>query len=164
MALLSLVLILICLSGNINALSCVQYTDTVANFTLEAAKEIINKQLLVDGYAKCAIDIRFHYDEKYIKIKFSKAFESTIAKINREVRVDTSISIADGRTILNPARIETSVEFVCDYADECDRHFVLGHLDWLFKANYDQLMSVIRSLLLTHNNKTGRNHLFISLL
>jgi hypothetical protein len=110
------------------------------------------------------VDINFDYDEKYIQIKFNKTFESTIAKINREVRVDTSIAIVDGRTILNPARIRTSVEFAYDYADKCDRYFAFDHLDWLFKANYDQLTSVIRSLLLTNNNKTGKNHLFISLL
>jgi hypothetical protein len=165
MILFYFVLILVCLSGVTEALSCVGGGEIfIRNFTIEGAKEIVKNQKLVDGYAKCAVDINFDYDQKYINIKFGSNVGSKNIKINQQVRVDTFMVIDDGKTTLNPARIETAVESACDYADGCDLQFIRDHLDWLFKVNHDQLMSVLRSLLLTHENKTGRNHLFISLL
>jgi hypothetical protein len=53
-----------------------------------------------------------------------KSFKSTFLCINQEVRVDTWIKIADNNKILNSVHVNNVVEFVCNYANECDRCFV----------------------------------------
>jgi hypothetical protein len=71
--------------------------------------------------------------------------------------MDTSIFLTDQKSVLIPARIQATVKFACDYADACDRRFVLDHLPWLIKTNHHQLELAIRPLLIADDDNTGLN-------
>ncbi len=65
--------------------------------------------------------------------------------------------MAKNQELIIPAKILTHVTFACDYADACNRRFVLDHLPWVIKTNYSQLESIIRPLLVVNNDNTGKN-------
>ncbi len=79
--------------------------------------------------------ISINYLYQYIEINFDAVFQSYDLKINQEVSVETWIQTTDDKGTFDPAKILNFVEFACDYADKCDRRFVLKHLEWLFKES-----------------------------
>ena len=148
-------LILVHLIGNIDGLSCLMHKMTeIQNFTLTAGKDYVNKQIPVDGRKMCIAEIDFAYNDNSMRFDFGNTDLSGLTKINREVRIDTTIYLTY-QSPLDLAIIRTVLHFECDSADECDRQFTIDHLDWLSKANYNRLASIFHSLIFTNNNKTG---------
>jgi hypothetical protein len=162
---LFLVLTLVFISTSTNALSCIHADEPIKisnDFTFAAVEKALGDLPSDDGYDECLVEIKFDYDHQDIEISFDTAFQSSYLDTNREVRLDFWMALADGKTIFKPAKIKKVVEFACDYADQCDRHFVFDHLEWLFNAKYDKLESGIRPLLTADNENTGKNDVQLS--
>ncbi len=147
-------------TSSTNALFCIDTDEPIKisnDFTFAAVQKAINNLAVTNKSIKCLVEIGFDYYHQDIEIGFGEAAsKSSYLNTNRKVRVSFSMVLADGKTIFNPAEIENIVGFACDYADECDRRFVFDHLEWLFNAKYDKLVSVIRSLLTADNDNTGK--------
>jgi hypothetical protein len=148
-----------------NALKCIDADKpigTLNSLGLSAVRKAINNLNITDKYDKCLVEIYIDYLHPYTEVSFGTTFESSYLVTNREVRVDFLIDLTKDETTINPASIYNILEFACDYTDECDRHFVLNHLEWLFKATYVQLESAIRPLLMTDDDNKGKNIISIS--
>jgi hypothetical protein len=156
----SIIIFIIVIIYHSYGLSCIDDAQSIKiskDLTLMTVEKALKNLTIVDRDEPCRVEITFCYFNQFIEIIFGEAFEPTDLDVNQEVRIDTWIQIADGQTIINPIHIDNIVEFTCDYADECDRQFVFYQLEWLLKANYDQLASIILALLLPDYTKTGKN-------
>jgi hypothetical protein len=146
-----------------NALNCTdadQPIEILNDFTLLAVKEALNNLTVTDRYDQCLVEIYMDYLGQYIKITFGTALQSHHLMRNQEVRIEFLIRLTEDEPDFNSA-ITNILEFACDYTDECDRYFVLNHLEWLFKAKYIELDSAIRpSLTANDDNNTGKNTMF----
>jgi hypothetical protein len=153
------VLLLIFISKSIETLFCINAVQPIRildNFTLTVVKKILNHLTVDDKSETCFVEIRFYFKYQSAEILFGPATStSNVAKINHEIRVLMSIGIVRGTIIVNPRSIIQLIKSACDYADGCDRRFVLKHLQWLSKTNHNQLESVVRPLLLPNNDYRG---------
>jgi hypothetical protein len=122
---------------------------------VSAVEKVTNNLTVTDTYNECFVQISINYFYQCIEISFGSTFHTNFLIKNQEVHVTFSMDLAEDEIIFDSARIINILKFACDYADECDRHFVLNHLDWLFKAKYVQLESAIRPLLTTHDDNAG---------
>jgi hypothetical protein len=151
---------LVIITSRSNALNCIDADEPIEldgdDFTLPAVQEAIKNLIVDDTYDECFVKISVDYLYHRIEISFGTAFQSNDLETNQEVSVKTWIQATDDKGTFDPAEIHNFVEFACDDAGECDRRFVLDHLEWLFKANYNQLVSVISPLLTSKDQYTGK--------
>ncbi len=162
---LFLVLTVVFISTSTNALSCIdadKSTEMSTYLGLANIENVINNLKVNNIYDECFVEIRFDYYNQSIKISFGTASESNNVITNQQVIVHFSMNLSDGKIIFTPAKIVNNVRFACDYANECDRLFVLNHMKWLFNAKYDKLESTIRPLLTADNDNTGKNDVELS--
>ncbi len=137
------VLLLIFISESFEALFCINAIQPIRiwnDFTLDVVEKILNNLTVDDNFETCVVEIRFYFNYQSAVILFGSAVStSNVVEINHEVHVLMSIGITRGKTIVNPSSIIQFVKSACDYADECDRRFVLKHLQWLSKTNHSQI-------------------------
>jgi hypothetical protein len=144
-----------------NALNCIDVDQPIriyaGVFKLHLAQQFINDNLKINNtYKECFVEIYINYLYKNMIINFDRSFSSYNLKTNQEVRIETWIQTFENRKTFDSANIFNVVVFKCNYADQCDHRFVLDQLDWLFKANYEQLVSAISPLLTSTNQYTGK--------
>jgi hypothetical protein len=153
---------LIFINESVEVLFCIDAIQPIRisnDFTLAVVEKILNNLTVDDKFETCFVEIRFYFNYQSAVILFGPAAStSNVVEINHEVRVLMSIGITRGTIIANPSSIIQFIKSACDYADECDRRFVLKHLQWLSKTNHSQLESVIRLLLLPNDDYTGNKN------
>jgi hypothetical protein len=151
---------LVIITSRTNALNCIDVDEIIEkdgdDFTLAAVQEAIENLIDDDTDDECYVRIFVDYLHQYIEISFDMDPQSNYLETNREVSVETWIQITDGTGTFDPAKILNFVEFACDDVDKCDRRFILKHLEWLSKAKYGQLVSVISPLLTSKDQYTGK--------
>jgi hypothetical protein len=152
---------LVIITSRTNALNCIDADEPIKkdgdDFTLPAVQEAIENLTVNDTYDECYVNIFVDYLYQHIEISFDMALQlNDDLQIYQEMYVETRIQTTDDKGTFDPAQIHNFVEFACDYADGCDRRFVVKHLEWLFNAKYDQLVSVISPLLTSKDKYTGK--------
>ncbi len=144
-----------------SALYCIHTDNSFTfNFTKESSqdlKQIIKTLTETNQYEECCVLVSVSSENKQISVKFGTDAQSA-TEINLEVFVETLIELPRNNPIVNSAKTTNSIEFKCNSEDECDRRFVLDHMEWLMEVNHEKLISVIQPWFIAEDNNAGRNN------
>jgi hypothetical protein len=153
----ALILIAVLLSSStIHGLSCIAHDVLVVNlpnlnresFMLELDKLSVN-----EDEAVCRVSLTIGYAEKQLYVEFSKLIEEGRLSIN-EVVFSTEVTPDRNGNIL----LLNVLSYACSKSDNCERHFLLNHIEWLLTATYSNLMTNIAPLIVNQNSSPGKCH------
>ncbi len=125
------------------------------NYTSEYLENLINTypnyDYTNDNINMCRVEIFIDYQEHSVAISFADSFQWS--------QIDDGEARLDFLIVLNKTAIKSDylnvLEYACNDNDQCDKTFVLNHIDWLLNVNYSTFEIQLKNLLLTNSTKTG---------
>ncbi|CAF4472437.1 unnamed protein product, partial [Rotaria socialis] len=138
-----------------NALICsdaeISFVVSLKNFSLDEFISLINLRVSTNGHKKCLVDIQVNYAQKILIVLFGSGISSSSLTTNRQIYMDTYLALAqDDIYIKSHNVIINHVQFACN-TNDCNHQFLLRHLEWLVKMEYNDLVSNISPLLIKKN-------------
>lgn len=133
-----------------NALKCVHLfkplTIERGNFYLYNIEDKV-RALTTSKDEVCRVEINVIYQQRRIEIRFDKAFNAGDLVRNTQIHMRSTMIVTNSITT---AQTMNTLQFTCDYSDECDRQFFFDHINWLFDSNFSVLTNTIAPLLVNH--------------
>ncbi|CAF3724691.1 unnamed protein product [Rotaria socialis] len=143
-----------------NALICsdaeISFVVSLKNFSLDEFISLINLRVSTNGHKKCLVDIQVNYAQKILIVLFGSGISSSSLTTNRQIYMDTYLALAQDDIYLKSHNVIINhVQFACN-TNDCNHQFLLRHLEWLVKMEYNDLVSNISPLLIKKNEIIDR--------
>ena len=140
--------------SNSNSLKCVHLFNPLKmdrnKFDLSEIKSEVHA-LPTSKDDVCRVEIKIIYQQRRIEIRFDNAFKPGDLVRNTQIHMNSMVVVVN--SITTTQAINT-LQFTCDYGDDCDRQFFFDHINWLFHSNFSILTNTIAPLLV-NNTATG---------
>jgi len=99
---------------------------------------------------RCRVEMSIDHENIFLTISFSKSL-TTSNWSDHKLQFETSMYV----NIRPDTRVTKNLEYACSGQDNCEREFVLKHLEWFVQANFITLHTSIYLLLKAVNDKSG---------
>jgi hypothetical protein len=158
MKLFFLLLFVVLLWSNNNALQCIDYTGErlfeVSDLT--EVKEFIDKLDTSEGYEVCSIVYGILYPRKTFIVAFGEGIGDFQNYVNMDVFFKILLFITSNGTIVDPASGQKLFLFTCNDQDACERQFWRDHIDWFIREESTIFERAFRLILITENKEKGK--------
>jgi hypothetical protein len=158
MNLFFLLVVIVLLSSNSNALQCVNEKTLVIFTAVNVSKaiEFVDTLPTTEEYEVCYIVYQVNYSENNFMVYLGASIRQVAADINMGVYLDMKISMASGIDVINPVAGHKKFYFKCNDEDACERHFWRNHMQFLVKEDSTMLKEAFRSALITKIQEKGK--------
>jgi hypothetical protein len=150
-----IVVVVLSIFPAIHGLSCIalerQVSVPISNLNLANFVQFVDQQPVSEDQDHCRVLILINYPEQLLGIQFTKILEPNPLSVG-EVQFATIITQGDNGSI----RLIHALETACSTSDNCEKQFLIHHLDWILKVQYTDFFQNGVALLLGGNSSSGK--------
>jgi hypothetical protein len=161
MRLFFLLLLVVLLRSNSNALQCIKpiapIIFTAVNVT--NAIEFVDQLETIEEDGVCRVSYKFSYSENYFMVIFGIDYSQIHGDVNMDVYLDMKYYMASGTDVYYPGTGYKKLYFKCNDEDACERHFWRNHFESFVKEDSIILKEAFHSTLITEIQEKGKIHL-----
>jgi hypothetical protein len=161
MKLVILLLLIVLLWSNSNALQCVNHKTPIIFTALNVTKaiEFVDTLPTTEEYEVCYIVYQVLYPEMDFVVSFGVDISRVPGDVNMDVYLEMELLMALGVNVINPAQGSKVFCFKCNDGDACERHFWRNHIEAFVKEDSTLLKEAFRLALITQLQEKGKIYL-----
>jgi hypothetical protein len=161
MNLFFLLVVIVLLSSNSNALQCVNHRDPMIFTALNVTKaiEFVDTLQTTEEYEVCYIVYQVLYPGNDFAVSFGMDISKVRGDVNMDVYFEIELLMASGVNVINPAQGSKTFYFKCNDEDACERHFWRNHIEAFVEQDSTPLKEAFRSALITEMQEKGKIYL-----
>ena len=136
-----------------HSLKCVKQEEPLEVLLLDYNPkrfEKIMNSLSGSKHASCRVQLSITHEKLFLMIDFSK--RSSPRNISNQM---LQFDISSPRELLSTEQLGKQLEYACSGRDNCEKYFVLDHVEWFIRADCSTLRTAIGLLLSSFDDKSG---------